>query len=46
MFQIETPGIYTLEIEFQMFLIDKTANPWQRKLIRFAPVRVKVEKGK
>jgi len=44
MFEMEAVGIYTLQIEFQCFLIDKKTNPWQRKLIRFAPVRIKVEK--
>lgn len=42
LFQIQKPGIYTLEIQMQMFLIHKTANQWTRKLIRFSPVKIKV----
>ena len=44
LFQIETPGIYTLQIQMQMFLIHKTTNQWTRELIRFSPISIRVER--
>jgi hypothetical protein len=44
LFQITKPGIYTLEIQMQMFLIHKDTNQWTRELIRFTPVSIKVQK--
>jgi hypothetical protein len=43
-FEMTTPGTYTLELELQVFLLDKKTNPWRRKLLRFAPIRMKVVK--
>jgi hypothetical protein len=43
MFRMDKPGIYTLEIEVQ--LLRKVRRPNQfLELVRFAPVRIKVEK--
>jgi hypothetical protein len=44
LFKLKKPGIYTMEIEMQMFLVLKRTNQWSRKLFRFSPVRVAVEK--
>jgi hypothetical protein len=44
LFQMEKPGVYTLEIQMQMLRVNKGTNQLTRQLIRFAPVRVRVEK--
>jgi len=44
LFQIEKPGTYVLEIQMQMFRVNKTTNQWSRELLRFSPVRVLVER--
>lgn len=44
LFQIDKPGIYTLEIQMQMFQIHKNTNQWTRELIRFSPIKIKIEK--
>jgi hypothetical protein len=43
-FEMEQPGTYTLELQMQMFRIIKSTNQWTRKLIRLAPMKIKVEK--
>ena len=45
LFEMKAPGVYTLEIQMQMFRFDpKSTNAWNEELIRFSPVRIKVEK--
>jgi hypothetical protein len=44
LFQIEKPGVYTLEIQMQMFRVIKDTNEWSRKLFQFSPLKIKVEK--
>lgn len=44
LFQMAESGVYTLEIQMQMFQIIKQTNSWTRKLIRFDPVKLKIEK--
>jgi hypothetical protein len=44
-FQIEMPGIYTMEVQMQMFCPKSNGtNRWDRELIQFSPVSIKVEK--
>jgi hypothetical protein len=46
LFQIEKPGIYTLEIQMQMFRYVASTDPNERSktLFSFSPVKIKVEK--
>ncbi len=44
LFRMQKAGVYTLEIQMQMLRIIKGTNQWSRQLIRFSPVRIKVEK--
>lgn len=44
LFQMKKPGIYSLEIEMQMFRLNRETNPWSRTLFLFPPVRIKVQK--
>jgi hypothetical protein len=44
LFQMEKPGIYMLEIQMQMFRVVRVTNQWTKPLIRFSPIRLKVEK--
>lgn len=46
LFLMEKPGIYTLEIQMQMFRYTPSldTNEWSRNLIRFSPIKIKVEK--
>jgi hypothetical protein len=46
LFIMEKPGIYTLEIQMQMFRYTPSldTNEWSRNLIRFSPVKIRVEK--
>ncbi len=46
LFQIQEPGIYTMEIEIQMFRYVRTkdTDEWYRNLLRFSPIKIKVEK--
>lgn len=46
LFQIKTPGIYTLEIQMQMFRYVASHDPDERSktLFRFSPIKIKVEK--
>ena len=46
LFKMKEPGIYTMEIEIQMFRYVRTRDveEWHRNLLRFSPVRIKVEK--
>jgi hypothetical protein len=46
LFIMEKPGIYTLEIQMQMFRHTGSldTNEWARNLIRFSPIIIKVEK--
>jgi hypothetical protein len=46
LFQIEKPGIYTLEIQMQMFRYVPSYDPVERSktLFRFSPIKIKVEK--
>lgn len=46
LFKIEKPGIYRMELEMQMFRVTRGTNHWDRKLIRFEPIKVKIEKRK
>ncbi len=48
LFQIEKPGIYTLEIQMQMFRYVPSYDPVERSktLFRFSPIKIKVEKPK
>jgi hypothetical protein len=45
-FQVEKPGIYTLEIQMQMFRYVSSYDPVERSkwLFRFSPVKIRVEK--
>jgi len=46
LFQMDKPGIYTLEIQMQMFRYASSYDPVERSktLFRFSPVKIKVEK--
>ena len=44
LFEIKKSGIYTMEIQMQMFLVHKNINPWTRELIRFSPIKIKIVK--
>jgi hypothetical protein len=44
LFQMDKPGVYTLDIEMQLFQIVKKSGSWSRNLLRFGPVRIQVEK--
>jgi hypothetical protein len=46
LFEMDKPGIYTLEIQMQMFRHTGSTDPEDeyRHLIRFSPVKIKVEK--
>ncbi len=46
LFIVEKPGIYTLEVQMQMFRYSPTLDPDEdyRNLIRFSPIKIKVEK--
>jgi hypothetical protein len=44
LFLMKKPGVYTMEIEMQMFRVIKGTNSWSRELFRFSPIRIKVEK--
>lgn len=46
LFVIPKPGIYTLEVEIQMFRHSASldTNVWNKNLIRFSPVQIKVHK--
>jgi hypothetical protein len=44
LFEIDKAGTYTLEIQMQMFLIHKDTGQWTRELVRFSPIKIKVEK--
>jgi len=46
LFIMEKPGIYTLEIQMQMFRHTGSpdTNEWSRNLIRFSPIKIKVGK--
>jgi hypothetical protein len=46
LFEIDKPGIYTLEIQMQMFRHTGSTDPDEQyhNLIRFSPVKIKVEK--
>ena len=46
LFEMEKPGIYTLEIQMQMFRHTGSTDPNEeyRNLIRFSPVKIRVEK--
>jgi hypothetical protein len=43
-FKMDKPGVYEMEIQFQMFRVIKATNGWSRQLIRFEPMKVKVQK--
>ena len=43
LFQMSAPGQYILEIQMQMFLIHKDTSQWKRELIRFSPMKIKIE---
>lgn len=46
LFRMEKPGIYTLEIQMQMFYPNSNStNLWKKDVFRFAPVTVRVEKN-
>ena len=46
LFQMEESGIYTMEIEIQVFryVPTKDTELWFKNLLRFSPIRIKVEK--
>ena len=44
LFKIRKPGIYTLVVQIQVFEVFKNTSPWTRNLIRFSPVKIKIEK--
>ncbi len=46
LFQMDKPGVYTLEIQMQMFRYVASYDPVERSktLFRFSPVKIKVEK--
>src|ERR1035441_9771953 len=46
LFRVDEPGIYTLEIQMQMFRHTASPDPevWHTNLMRFSPVKIKVEK--
>lgn len=46
LFIMEKPGIYTLELQMQMFRYTPSpdTNEWSQNLIRFSPIKIKVEK--
>lgn len=46
LFQMDKPGIYTLEIQMQMFRYVPSYDPVERSkdLFRFSPIKIKVEK--
>jgi hypothetical protein len=46
LFDLKQPGIYSMKIEMQMFVVLKSTNQWSRKLIRFSPITIAVEKPK
>lgn len=47
LFQIKKEGIYTLEIQMQMFYPNpQSTNAWHRDLVRFSPIKIQVEKPK
>ena len=48
LFEMEKPGVYTLEIQMQMFRHTGSTDPDEqhRNLIHFSPVKIKVEKLK
>jgi hypothetical protein len=45
-FQMERPGIYTLEIQMQMLRYTPSTDPevQHKNIIRFSPIKVKIEK--
>jgi hypothetical protein len=45
LFEITEPGVFTMEIEMQMFRVI-TVPKWKREFFRFSPVMIKVEKEK
>jgi hypothetical protein len=46
LFEIEKPGIYTLELQMQMFRHSGSFDPvvWSKNLIRFSPIKIRVER--
>ena len=46
LFQLKEPGIYTMEIEIQLFryVRSKNTEEWDKNLLRFSPIRIRVEK--
>lgn len=46
LFQMQLPGVYTMEIQMQIFRHTGSTNPavWYTNLMRFSPVRITVQK--
>ena len=46
LFSMDDPGIYTMEVQIQAFRYVPSRDPeeWSRNLLRFSPIRIKVEK--
>ena len=46
LFKMKSPGIYTMEIDMQMFryTISTNVDDWSKNILRFSPVKIKVEK--
>jgi len=44
LFQMDKPGVYTLEIQMQMARVNKGTNQLTRQLVRFSPIKLKVQK--
>jgi hypothetical protein len=45
LFEMKDPGLYTMEIEMQMFryVATRDTDVWFRNLLCFSPIRIKVE---
>ncbi len=46
LFKMDEPGTYTMEVEIQLFRHPSTrdTDAWSRNLLRFSPIKIKVEK--
>ncbi|HOC58112.1 MAG TPA: hypothetical protein PKI20_21015 [Verrucomicrobiota bacterium] len=44
LFQMKKPGVYTLEVQMQLLRAVWVTNHWTYPVVRFSPIRIKVEK--
>lgn len=44
LFNMKKPGIYDLEVEMQVFRPVAVSNQWSFKLMRFSPIKLKIQK--